>query len=290
MHCKFSKSMGSKKNPNKRYRLTLVEDATHEKIYSIRFSKLSFFSILALFVCVLIGGIYSLLVLTPLHYTIPGYPDANFRSQALYNAVKIDSLESAMIRWELYAANINRTLSGEQTLSLEEVTDNSHVVPYLEQKSAQYLQQQDSVLRAKVREEEQFGLSSGTKRDLPIEGVHFFSPLVGVISNGFDMATHPAVDITAPANSVVKACLDGTVIYSGWSNEYGYTISIQHSGDIVSTYKHNRSLLKKQGDIVKAGTPIAYVGNTGSTSTGDHLHFELWYKGTAVNPTLYISF
>ena len=105
-----------------------------------------------------------------------------------------------------------------------------------------------------MKSEEQYGLSSGVKRDLPIEGVHFFTPLVGVVTNGFDMATHPAVDIAAPA------------------------------------YKHNRGLLKKPGDIVTAGTPIAYVGNTGSTSSGDHLHFELWYKGTAVDPTLYISF
>ena len=275
---------------NRVYRLTLVDNETHRSIRTIIFTKLRFITFAVTAVVVFILLIYCIIAFTPLRLTVPGYPDANFKKTALSNAIKIDSLESAMIRWELYAANINRTLSGEQTLSLKEVTDNSHVVPYLEQKSAQYLQQQDSVLRAKVREEEQFGLSSGTKRDLPIEGVHFFSPLVGVISNGFDMATHPAVDITAPANSVVKACLDGTVIYSGWSNEYGYTISIQHSGDIVSTYKHNRSLLKKQGDIVKAGTPIAYVGNTGSTSTGDHLHFELWYKGTAVNPTLYISF
>ena len=285
--------MKSKKNQdteNRLFRLTLADNATHEEIYAIKFSKLGFFSTIALLLCVIIGAVYSILVFTPLHYSIPGYPDANFRSQALYNAVKIDSLESAMIRWELYAVNINRTLNGEQTLSLEEVTDNSHIVPYLEQKNINYLQKQDSILRAKVKEEEQFGLSSGAKRDLPIEGIHFFTPLVGVISNGFDLSTHPAVDITAPANSVVKACLDGTVIYSGWSNEYGYTISIQHDSDLVSTYKHNRSLLKKQGDKVKAGTPIAYVGDTGNTSNGDHLHFELWYKGSAVNPTLYISF
>ncbi len=282
--------MESKKTQQKLYRLSLVDDDTHEKIYSIKFRKTGFFALACILLCSLIGGIYCLLVFTPLHYSIPGYPDANFRSQAIYNAVKIDSLESAMLRWELYAENINRTLSGEQALSLEEVATNSHRVPYLKAKSAEYLRKQDSLLRVKVSEEEQFGLTSGTRRDLPIDGVHFFKPLVGVISNGFDMATHPAVDITAPANSVVKSVLDGTVIYAGWSTEAGYTITIQHNGNIVSTYKHNSRLLKKQGDKVEAGTPIAYVGNTGSTSTGDHLHFELWYKGSAVNPCNYISF
>ena len=50
------------------------------------------------------------------------------------------------------------------------------------------------------------------------------------------------------------------------------------------------ALLKKTGDKVSAGSPIALVGSTGSLSTGDHLHFELWYKGTAVDPTKYINF
>ena len=104
--------MKSKKNKQKLYRLSLLEDATHEKIYSIKFSKSKFFGLLVLFVSVIIGGLYCLLVFTPLHYSIPGYPNANFRSQAISNAIKIDSLERAMIRWELYAENLNRTLTG----------------------------------------------------------------------------------------------------------------------------------------------------------------------------------
>ncbi|MBO5195408.1 MAG: M23 family metallopeptidase, partial [Bacteroidales bacterium] len=82
----------------------------------------------------------------------------------------------------------------------------------------------------------------------------------------------------------------GTVIFSGWSDEVGYTIQIQHENDIVSIYKHNSKLLKKAGEKVLAGSPIALVGGTGTLSTGEHLHFELWYKGEAVDPTEYISF
>ena len=125
---------------------------------------------------------------------------------------------------------------------------------------------------------------------LPIEGMHFFTPLKGVISQEFDKVTHPYVDVTAPANSVVMAVLDGTVIFAGWNDESGYTIQIQHENDIVSIYKHNSKLLKKTGDKITAGAPVAIVGGTGELSTGDHLHFELWYKGEAVNPTDYINF
>ena len=88
-----------------------------------------------------------------------------------------------------------------------------------------------------------------------------------------------------PAQSPLSA-----VIFAGWNDEAGYTIQLQHSNDIVTIYKHNQKLLKKTGDKVAAGTPIAMVGSTGSLSSGDHLHFELWYRGEAVNPTKYISF
>ena len=118
----------------------------------------------------------------------------------------------------------------------------------------------------------------------------FFTPLKGVVSQGYDPITHPFIDITAPSGSVVKAVLVGTVIYAGWSDEAGYTIQVQHDGDIISIYKHNEKLLKKTGDKVTAGSPIALVGSTGSLSTGDHLHFELWHKGETVDPTKYINF
>ena len=110
-----------------------------------------------------------------------------------------------------------------------------------------------------------------------------------MISQNYD-ATHPYIDITAPAGSVVKATLDGTVISSGWNEDAGHTIQIQHTDDIISIYKHNEKLLKKTGDKVKAGTAIALVGNSGSLSTGTHLHFELWHKGEAIDPTKYIKF
>ena len=70
----------------------------------------------------------------------------------------------------------------------------------------------------------------------------------------------------------------------------GYTLAIQHKGDILSVYKRNEKLLKKAGETVKAGTPVALVGSSGSLTKGDHLRFELWYDGQAVDPAAYISF
>jgi murein DD-endopeptidase MepM/ murein hydrolase activator NlpD len=75
-----------------------------------------------------------------------------------------------------------------------------------------------------------------------------------------------------------------------WTLETGYTIGIQHSDDMVSFYKHNASLLKKNGAFVRAGEAIAIIGNTGKLTSGPHLHFELWLQGKPVDPTNYIDF
>ena len=98
------------------------------------------------------------------------------------------------------------------------------------------------------------------------------------------------VDIVAKQNSRISSALDGTVIFSEWTMETGYVIMIQHDQNIVTCYKHNAELLKKQGDKVKAGEVIAIMGNTGKETTGPHLHFELWVNGNPINPEDYISF
>ncbi|MCX6280975.1 MAG: M23 family metallopeptidase [Bacteroidetes bacterium] len=124
-----------------------------------------------------------------------------------------------------------------------------------------------------------------------IGGVLFFTPLKGVITNGFDPVNkHYGVDIVAKQNEAIKSVLDGTVILSNWTLETGYVLAIQHSQNIVSMYKHNSAILVKTGDYVKAGEAVAIIGETGEYTTGPHLHFELWYEGKPVNPKDYISF
>ena len=211
------------------------------------------------------------------------------KHDAIKNAITIDSLENVLTKWELYSENLRRVVDGQEPLkidSLMEVRKN----PAAEAGDSRELAEKDSLLRKEVADEDRFDIKPGSARTLPIEGMHFFTPLKGVVSQGYDKALHPYIDITAPGNSVVMSVLDGTVISAGWNDTEGYTIRIQHEGDIISVYKHNQKLLKETGDKVTAGTPIAVLGGTGSTSDGDHLHFELWHKGEAVDPTKYISF
>lgn len=280
--------MEKEKKESKGFTISARDNETHKYLWSIRFTKTSLFVTVLTVLVMLTVATYCVIAYTPVRTFIPGYPDARTKRAAIQNAIKVDSLEKVIYRWEIYSENIKRAVEGKAPIKIDSIIKASSKETAVSADQT-LLQKQDSLLREQVKEEERFEISQRGRRDLPIEGLHFFTPLKGVISQGYD-PVHPYIDITAPAGSVVKATLDGTVIYAGWNEETGNTIQIQHSDDLVSIYKHNEKLLKKTGDKVKAGTSIALVGNTGDVSTGTHLHFELWHKGEAVDPTRYIKF
>ena len=270
-------------------RFTIVDDETHDKLWSKKFTRMGLLVTAVTVVVVFAALAFSIIAFTPVRTLIPGYPDARSKHDAIQNAIRIDSLENVLAKWELYSENLRRVVDGLEPLKIDSLMQ----VRSDEAKDAadkEELGRKDSLLRKEVADEDKFDIKSTSSRALPIEGLHFFTPLKGVISQGYDKALHPYIDITAPGNSVVMSVLDGTVISAGWSDQDGYTIRIQHDGDIISVYKHNQKLMKKTGDKVTAGTPIAILGGTGSLSDGDHLHFELWHKGEAVDPTKYINF
>ena len=270
-------------------RFTIVDDDTHDKLWSSKFTRMGVLVTAITVIVVTISVIFCIIAFTPVRALIPGYPDARTKHDAIQNAIRIDSLENVITKWELYSENLRRVVDGQEPLKIDSLMEvrRSAASTAADMKE---IAQKDSLLRKEVADEDRFDIKSNSSRTLPIEGMHFFTPLKGVVSQGYDKALHPYIDITAPGNSVVMSVLDGTVISDGWTDTEGYTIRIQHEGDIISVYKHNQKLMKKTGDKVTAGTPIAILGGTGSLSDGDHLHFELWHKGEAVDPTKYISF
>ncbi len=271
------------------FHFSITDDQTHEEKWSTRVTRTGLLVSGITIAVVLFALLFSLIAFTPLKTFIPGYPDAQTKYDAIVNAIRIDSLENVIVRWEFYSENLRRAVEGKEPLDIDSLLSVRQDTSRTDLDAAE-LARKDSALRAAVEKESRLDIHSAPKRELPIEGMHFFTPLKGVVSQGYDKALHPYVDITAPENSVVMSVLDGTVISAAWSDEDGYVIQIQHAGNIVSVYKHNQKLMKQTGDKVTAGMPIAIVGSTGSLSDGMHLHFELWHDGEAVDPTKYISF
>lgn len=98
---------------------------------------------------------------------------------------------------------------------------------------------------------------------------------------------HYGLDIAVPVGTPVRAAADGRVTWSGPRGSYGNLVIIDHGQKVETRYAHNSRLVVKAGDTVKRGQIIAYSGNTGR-STGPHVHFEIRYRGTPVDPEKYL--
>jgi murein DD-endopeptidase MepM/ murein hydrolase activator NlpD len=127
--------------------------------------------------------------------------------------------------------------------------------------------------------------ASGSRSlDLP-----FVMPSDGYLSRGFDEAQfHYGIDLAGKQGNAVLAAASGSVVFAGWTYDDGLMMIIAHDFGYLSVYKHNKALLKSVGSAVRRGEPIALLGNTGKTSSGPHLHFEIWRDGVATDPMKYL--
>jgi murein DD-endopeptidase MepM/ murein hydrolase activator NlpD len=114
-------------------------------------------------------------------------------------------------------------------------------------------------------------------------------PVDGTLTRGFNTETgHFGIDIATKAGTPFKAIADGAVISQGWTVNYGYVLHIQHTGGLVSVYKHASSISKSNGDIVLKGDILGTTGDAGVLSSGPHLHIEIWKNGVPQNPISYL--
>lgn len=270
-----------------KYKLTIQNENTLEEVAGIRVSKLNGVSVLLTILTVLFIISASIIAFTPLRNYLPGYMNSEVRSQIVNNALRVDSLQQVVARQNLYILNIQDIFKGEVKADTVQSIDS---LTTMRTSSLMGHTQREEEFRRQYEETEKYNLTSFAD-DNGVDGLVFYRPTQGMISDRFDaLSRHYGVDIAAKPNESILSALDGTVIFSTYTAETGYVIAVQHGQDLITVYKHCGSLLKKEGDEVKGGEAIALVGNTGTTSTGPHLHFEMWRKGRAVNPEKYIVF
>lgn len=114
-------------------------------------------------------------------------------------------------------------------------------------------------------------------------------PVNGYVSRGFDATNyHYGLDFVSSASSPVLAAADGKIVFAGWTYDDGLMVIMAHDLGYMTVYKHNESLTMSSGATVKRGEVIALLGNTGKTSSGPHLHFEIWKNGTPYDPVNYL--
>ncbi len=271
-----------------KYRLVILNDDTFEEKLSLKLSRLNVFLISGFGIVFLIAATTLLIAFTPLREYIPGYSSTELRKQANELTLTTDSLQQQLTFNQRYLLNLKNIISGKPIINFSDTAVADSTITAELNKS---ISREDSILRNMVEEEERFNLDAGTSESkLPLSGISFFIPVKGLVTNDFDVEQdHYGVDIVARKNEVIKATQDGIVVFNGWTAETGHVLVLQHRQNFLSIYKHNSALLKKEGELVKVGEPIAIIGNSGELSSGPHLHFELWYNGNAVNPRDYIS-
>ena len=266
-----------------KYKLSVINETSYEEVFNFRLSQLHVLTALSVLAVILVVLTILLIAFTDLREFIPGYPDGNMRQMIAQNALRVDSLENELLKRDRFLV-----LNGGDTTSLERSREDT--ARYRNDTIRFQISEQENEFRAAIEERERFNLSLGMKEQNH-DYYHFFPPVEGIVTQSFDeKKRHYGTDIVAKANAKVAAVLDGVVIFTDWTVKTGYVIQVQHTNDLISVYKHNSILLKKQGDYVRAGEVLGVVGNTGEESSGPHLHFELWRAGNPLNPENFIKF
>ena len=271
-----------------KYKLSVINETSYEEVFNFRLSQLHVLTALSVLAVILVVLTILLIAFTDLREFIPGYPDGNMRQMIAQNALRVDSLENELLKRDRFFKSIRLVLNGGDTTSLERSREDT--ARYRNDTIRFQTSEQENEFRAAIEERERFNLSLGMKEQNH-DYYHFFPPVEGIVTQSFDeKKRHYGTDIVAKANAKVAAVLDGVVIFTDWTVKTGYVIQVQHTNDLISVYKHNSILLKKQGDYVRAGEVLGVVGNTGEESSGPHLHFELWRAGNPLNPENFIKF
>ena len=284
-----------------KYRLVIMNDETFEEVTSLKLTPLSVY----IFVSSLVVGtaiiMTLLIVYTPLKRYIPGYGDFERDAEIAELTTKVSSLEEEVEAHRAYNENFRKILVGDMADFSKEAAMKKGSPENANDTAAAKVDRigEDEQLRAAVSagtfsgggETTPLNLNNVLPREQPLEQQFFMPPVSGEVLSNFDLKkNHYGLDVAAPKNTAIRAAADGVVISAGYTVETGYSIAIQHPNNVVTMYKHNSVLLKQTGSAVKAGEAIAIIGNSGENTSGPHLHFELWHKGRAVNPSDYINF
>lgn len=278
-----------------KHRLVLMNDETFQEERSFRLTGFNVFAVIGSVVMVVSFVTIVLMMYTPLGYLVPERSTQEVRQQISEVYMLVDSLQQAVSSRDMYIAQMQGLVfeEFEYENEVEKVEEDKIASQQIEDAPSTEKSEELQALIERVDNEAELGnlVESTLVEEGSVDAIIFNPPLKGIVSDSFaPFRGHFGTDIIAPRGEVIRATQRGTVVVATWSAETGHMLGIQHDNNAISFYKHNSSLLKKEGDIVKAGEGIAIIGNTGEMTDGPHLHFELWFNGQAINPERYISF
>ena len=282
------------KNPfleklKQRLRFVLFDDQSYQELKSMTLTRFQVLTRILSVILLFFSLTAALIAFSPLREYIPGYSPPHISEELVRLTLKTDQLIEEIELKDQKLKILDKVLRGETLDDLAYADSSRNVLVRAEDLIAS---KNDSSFRQAIEREGRFDVFSETEeKPLELFNIAFYAPIKGLISDSFNLQNeHFGVDVLAAENEAIKASLGGTVIFSDWTTETGYSIAIQHDNNLISFYKHNSVLLKNPGEQVKAGDVIAIIGNSGEFSSGPHLHFEMWHKGKAIDPEHHILF
>lgn len=271
------------------YRLVILNDETFGEKLSIRLSPLGLLVTVTAITIIMTTLVISFVALTPLREYIPGYGNVSDRKELLKLSLRADSIEQTLEAKESYINNLINVFNEQlETKPLKPKKDSL--------KDYSKIHNEPSLAELNFRKETEENKANQTTapynaKTKGLNDVVFYSPVKGMVTTSYNVKDgHFGIDVVTKADETIKAPLDGTIIYTGFTVEDGYILHIQHANNLMSIFKHNSRLNKKMGERVNTGEVISVVGNTGTNSKGPHMHFELWFNGIPVNPEEFVAF
>lgn len=276
------------KDRHKTVDIILLDDSKpgQDDSYRIKPQKLFIsFTVLSVLFSVIVALIFMLTPLGGLLYNTDEVQikreilDISERVLALQDSLNVRDQQLREIK-EVIRLNQDTTLTIDERLSIssENSTTNNSVIP-------------STFTNLSINE--QFESANFVSVNILADSPDFPArvPVSGTTTRNFaPQEGHFGLDIATKENESFVSVAAGTVISNSWTIDYGYVISVQHNNGLVSTYKHCSKLYKAKGEKVSKGDILGLVGNKGISSSGPHLHFEIWKNGVSKNPVSYLIF
>lgn len=273
-----------------KYRLVVLNDKTFEEKTSIRLSRLNVFMLLSTAIVLFATAIGSVVVFTPVKEYIPGYADVNLRRELVRLHLAVDSLETAAGQQDLLLNNIKNVMTGKVFDEKDSLSTPDEGIRYdvgVLDVSTPF----DSILRLQM-ERDYVELRLGIQNEKrSLAGVTFFRPVEGQLIQAFaSREQNYGIGLLLNKEEGIKATLDGSVVFAGYSISDKYFVCIQHANNMISWYKKMNRSLKNQGEFVRAGEVIGISGGEASGTEPVNFEFQIWYNGNALDPADFLNF
>lgn len=246
-------------------------------------------------IVLLVASVLLILIFTPVGSLVPisnPYLENKYGKELVSLSQRMNGVMEQLVELRTYNIKLRKAL-GENVTDEDSIATTATVpapVQNAEPKPAETTENQTGQETvAQTSEEQNFHPSNPQPEEAPRVVFPAMMPVEGYTTRGYEPARgHFGLDIAAKMGSLVCAAADGYVVFAGWTHDDGYQIILSHNDGFLTFYKHNETLLKAANVFVKRGEPIALLGNSGQTSSGPHVHFEIWKNGTPVDPKLYL--